>query len=135
MIPELGHFALILALLLSSAQAFFSFGGAARGTEVWMAAGRSAVVGQFVFIAVAFGALAWSFVEGDFSVLYVASNSHSELPLFYLPVLLLLGTIAWILTRKTPKPGHCRKCGYDLTGNVSGRCPECGAKIAAGRKM
>ena len=83
MIPELGHFALILALLLSTAQAFFSFGGAARRIEAWMAAGRSAVVGQFVFIAVAFGALAWSFVERDFSVLYVASNSHSQLPLFY----------------------------------------------------
>ncbi len=26
-------------------------------------------------------------------------------------------------------PGHCRKCGYNLTGNVSGRCPECGATI------
>jgi hypothetical protein len=22
--------------------------------------------------------------------------------------------------------GRCQKCGYDLTGNVSGRCPECG---------
>ena len=83
MIPELGHFALILALLLSVAQSAFSFGGAARGSPAWMAAGRSAVVGQFVFVAVAFGALAASFVERDFSVLYVASNSHSELPLFY----------------------------------------------------
>jgi len=27
--------------------------------------------------------------------------------------------------RRLP-PGHCRKCGYNLTGNVSGRCPECG---------
>ena len=25
-----------------------------------------------------------------------------------------------------PGPGHCQKCGYDLTGNVSGVCPECG---------
>jgi cytochrome c-type biogenesis protein CcmF len=83
MIPELGHFALILALLLSVSQSAFSFGGAARGNAAWMAAGRSAVVGQFVFIAVAFGALAWSFVQQDFSVLYVASNSHSELPIFF----------------------------------------------------
>jgi len=30
------------------------------------------------------------------------------------------------------KPGHCRGCDYDLTGNVSGRCPECGTPIAAG---
>ena len=83
MIPELGHFALILALLLSTSQSAFSFGGAARGNAAWMAAGRSAVVGQFVFVALAFGALAWSFVQQDFSVLYVASNSHSELPVFF----------------------------------------------------
>ncbi len=83
MIPELGHFSLILALLLSIAQAVFNLGGAARRNEAWMAAGRSAVVGQFVFVALAFGALAWSFIQRDFSVLYVASNSHSELPLFY----------------------------------------------------
>jgi cytochrome c-type biogenesis protein CcmF len=83
MIPELGHFALILALLLSVAQAGFGLAGAARGNAAWLAAGRSAVVGQFVFVALAFGALAVAFVQRDFSVLYVASNSHSELPLFY----------------------------------------------------
>jgi cytochrome c-type biogenesis protein CcmF len=83
MIPELGHFALILALLLSATQSAFSLAGAARGNVAWMAAGRSAVVGQFVFTAVAFAALAWSFAERDFSVLYVASNSNSQLPLFY----------------------------------------------------
>jgi cytochrome c-type biogenesis protein CcmF len=83
MIPELGHFALILALLLSATQSAFSLAGAARGNVAWMAAGRSAVVGQFVFTAVAFAALAWSFAERDFSVLYVAANSNSQLPLFY----------------------------------------------------
>ena len=83
MIPELGQFSLILALLLSVAQVVFGLAGAARRNSAWMAAGRSAVVGQFVFVALAFGALAWSFVERDFSVLYVASNSNSELPLFY----------------------------------------------------
>jgi len=83
MIPELGHFALILALLLSIAQAAFGLGGAARRHAGWMAAGRSAVVGQFVFVAVAFGALTWAFVQRDFSVLYVAINSNSQLPVFY----------------------------------------------------
>ncbi len=40
-----------------------------------------------------------------------------------LSVILLL----WLLARrKRPTPGHCVKCGYDLTGNRSGRCPECG---------
>jgi cytochrome c-type biogenesis protein CcmF len=83
MIPEIGHFALILALLLTIAQAVFGLGGAARGNVAWMQAGRSAVAGQFVFIAVAFGALAWAFIARDFSVLYVATNSNSELPLFF----------------------------------------------------
>ncbi len=32
-------------------------------------------------------------------------------------------------TRKTPPIGHCHQCGYNLTGNVSGTCPECGTRI------
>jgi cytochrome c-type biogenesis protein CcmF len=83
MIPEIGHFALILALLLAIAQAFFGLAGAARGQAAWMQASRSAVAGQSVFVAIAFGALAWAFIEKDFSVLYVATNSNSELPIFY----------------------------------------------------
>ena len=35
-----------------------------------------------------------------------------------------------ILTRPPPGPKLCRKCSYDLTGNVSGVCPECGSPIA-----
>ena len=83
MIPEIGHFALILALLLAIAQAFFGLAGAARGQAAWMRASRSAVAGQAAFIAIAFGALAWSFIDKDFSVLYVATNSNSQLPIFY----------------------------------------------------
>jgi cytochrome c-type biogenesis protein CcmF len=83
MIPEIGHFALILALLLAIAQAFFGLAGAARGQAAWMQASRSAVVGQSVFIAIAFGTLAWAFIDKDFSVLYVATNSNSQLPIFY----------------------------------------------------
>ncbi len=37
--------------------------------------------------------------------------------------------ILWRRDRRKP-PGHCRKCGYNLTGNVSGRCPECGARTS-----
>jgi len=33
---------------------------------------------------------------------------------------------------KGPRKGHCIACDYNLTGNVSGRCPECGTPIAAG---
>jgi cytochrome c-type biogenesis protein CcmF len=79
MIPEIGHFALILALLLAIAQSVFGLGGAARKHAAWMAAGRSGVVGQFVFVAVGFGALVHAFVQREFSVLFVALSSISEL--------------------------------------------------------
>jgi cytochrome c-type biogenesis protein CcmF len=48
-----------------------------------MSVARPAVTGQFVFVAVAFACLVYSFINGDFSVLYVARNSNSHLPLFY----------------------------------------------------
>jgi hypothetical protein len=40
-------------------------------------------------------------------------------------------TVLWWLDRRRLAPGHCPCCGYDLTGNVSGRCPECGAQVGA----
>ena len=51
-------------------------------------------------------------------------------------LLLLLAGVptAFLFWRDRRKPpGHCRQCGYDLTGNVSGRCPECGAEIVPTR--
>ncbi len=83
MIPELGMFALILALLLSAAQAFFGLVGPWLGKPGWSAVARPAVAGQFVFVAMSFGCLVYSFVVNDFSVLYVANNSNTQLPLFY----------------------------------------------------
>jgi cytochrome c-type biogenesis protein CcmF len=83
MAPELGIFALILAFVLSVSQAFFGLMGAWRDKPVWMAVARPAVSGQFVFVVMAFACLVYSFVTNDFSVLYVARNSNSQLPLFY----------------------------------------------------
>ncbi|MEQ1881198.1 MAG: heme lyase CcmF/NrfE family subunit [Burkholderiales bacterium] len=83
MIPELGHFALILALCIAAAQAVLSLVGAARGNTVWMSVARPAAQGQFVFVALAFACLAYSFLNNDFSVLNVAANSNSGLPWFY----------------------------------------------------
>lgn len=83
MLPELGHFALILALLLAGLQAFFGIAGPALGRERWIAAVTPAVAGQFVMVALAVGCLVAAFVGYDFSVAYVADNSNSALPLFY----------------------------------------------------
>ncbi len=83
MAAELGVFALILAFVLSLSQAFFALGGAWRGNAAWMSVARPAVTGQFVFVVTAFACLVYSFVNNDFSVLYVARNSNSHLPLFY----------------------------------------------------
>jgi cytochrome c-type biogenesis protein CcmF len=83
MVIELGLFALILALLLSCAQAFFGLVGPAVGNRRWMAAVRPAVAGQFVFVALSFAVLAYAFYVHDFSVLYVANNSNSALPALY----------------------------------------------------
>ncbi|MGZ9202217.1 MAG: heme lyase CcmF/NrfE family subunit, partial [Caulobacteraceae bacterium] len=83
MIPELGHFALIIALLLALTQAILPLVGAQRGNLTLMAVARPAAQGQFVFVALAFGCLAWSFAHNDFSVLNVAKNSFSQLPEVY----------------------------------------------------
>ena len=83
MIVELGLFSLVLALLLAVAQSFFGIVGPMRGNRRWMAAARPAVAGQWVFVTLSFAALSWAFYQNDFSVLYVANNSNSELPTFY----------------------------------------------------
>src|SRR5919198_2543262 len=83
MIPELGHLALILTLTLALAQAVLPLIGAQRGILGWMAVGRTAAYGQFTFLLVAFVCLAVSFVNNDFSVVYVANNSNTALPLPY----------------------------------------------------
>jgi cytochrome c-type biogenesis protein CcmF len=83
MIPELGHFALILALLLAAVQGSLSLAGAHRGVREWMAVARPAAQGQFVFVLFAWLCLVWSFVHNDFSVINVAQNSNSLLPTPY----------------------------------------------------
>src|SRR5947208_16278452 len=83
MLPELGHFALILALLLAGLQAFFGIAGPMLGRERWMAAVTPAVAGQFVMVSTAVGRLIASFVGNEFPVVSVAENSNSALPPSY----------------------------------------------------
>ncbi len=83
MIPEIGHFALILALFVAVAQAAVPLVGAACGNRAWMAVARPAALVQFALVGIAFGALTWCYVVSDFSVLNVVQNSHTNKPLLY----------------------------------------------------
>ena len=83
MVAELGHFALILALVIAAVQATVPLIGAQTGSNAWMAVARPAASAQFGFVALAFAALTYSFVISDFSVTTVAQNSHTMKPLIY----------------------------------------------------
>ena len=83
MIPELGHFALILALFVALVQGALPLAGAHRGRLAWIALARPAATAQALLLGVAFACLTTAFVQNDFSVLYVAQHSNSLLPLPY----------------------------------------------------
>jgi cytochrome c-type biogenesis protein CcmF len=83
MIAELGHFALILALGVSLLQLALPVYGLARGDARALAAARSAAATQLALVIVAYACLSLAFVHHDFSVVYVAANSHADLPLVY----------------------------------------------------
>jgi cytochrome c-type biogenesis protein CcmF len=83
MLPELGQFALILALLLAGVQCALPLVGAWRGNRALIAVARPAVAGQAVFVVLAFGVLTYAFLTQDFSVAYVAQNSNLALPWYY----------------------------------------------------
>jgi cytochrome c-type biogenesis protein CcmF len=83
MIPEIGHFLLWLALAVALAIGVIPMAGAARGRADWMAIGRPATYVLFLLVSLASVCLMTSFVKSDFSVLYVASNSNTHLPLEY----------------------------------------------------
>jgi len=83
MIPEVGQFALIVSLFLVACLGTLPIIGAARNSAVLMGTARTLAYGQFVFISIAFACLTYAFVVNDFSVLYVAQHSNSQLPVAY----------------------------------------------------
>ena len=84
MLPELGQFALILAACLSMTLAIVPLLGVSKGIGGWIALARPAAFGQLFFMVVAYGILTTCFLQHDFSVLYVATNSNTHLPTVYL---------------------------------------------------
>ncbi|WBS00976.1 heme lyase CcmF/NrfE family subunit [Pseudoduganella sp. SL102] len=83
MLPEIGNYALMLALALALVQGIVPLVGAQRADARWMAVARPATFAQVGFSTLAFACLASAFVQHDFSVLYVAQHSNSLLPWYY----------------------------------------------------
>ena len=83
MIVELGHYALILALLVALLQGVLPLIGTMTRNWHWQSLARPAAIIQFVLVSLAFAALAYAFQENDFSVRYVAENSNTRLPTMY----------------------------------------------------
>ena len=83
MTPELGNFALILALCMSLVLAIVPLIGSFNNTPGWIALARPATWGQFLFLVIAFACLVYAFLSNDFSVLYVAHNGNTQLPDIY----------------------------------------------------
>src|SRR5213078_2643295 len=83
MIAELGHFALVLALVLALVQSSVPFFGALRNDERLIAIAPAAAITQFLFVGLAFAALVQAHVVSDFSLVNVVENSHSAKPLLY----------------------------------------------------
>ena len=83
MLPELGQLALLLALLAALLQAALPLAGAAGNRPAWMAVARPAALAQLLLLGFAYFALTAAFVQQDFSVLYVANNSNTLLPMVY----------------------------------------------------
>ena len=83
MIGEIGHFCLIVALMVALVQGILPLLGAQNGRTAWMAVAQPAAQGQFLFVAIAFVLLTSAFVNNDFSILVVAQHSNTQLPTPY----------------------------------------------------
>ena len=83
MIPELGHFALILALCTAVILFAVPLIGSFTGHSGWMDMAKPAAGAHAFLISLSYACLTWAFISNDFSVLYVANTSNSGLPLVY----------------------------------------------------
>ena len=83
MIPEIGHLALVLALVVALVQGTLPLVGAQRRIPGWVAVAAPAALAQLALVAVAFLALTYAYLVSDFSVVNVAENSHTAKPLLY----------------------------------------------------
>ena len=83
MIVELGHFTLILALMVACVQMILPMIGAQTGWRSLMATAVPTAILQLILIGVSFAALTYAFVQSDFSLRIVVENSHTLKPMLY----------------------------------------------------
>ncbi|GLT17424.1 c-type cytochrome biogenesis protein CcmF [Vibrio zhanjiangensis] len=83
MIVEIGHFALIVSLAMAALLSILPLLGASRNNTVLMNTARPLSWGMFLLLALSFGVLLWAFYTNDFTLIYVATNSNSQLPWYY----------------------------------------------------
>ncbi|MCC2096338.1 MAG: heme lyase CcmF/NrfE family subunit [Hyphomicrobiales bacterium] len=118
MIVEAGHYALVLAFALALFQASVPLWGVLRKDAALMSTAPWTSVAQFIFVALAYGALTWAYLSSDFSLVNVIENSHSEKPLIYkisgvwgnhegsmllwILILVLFGALVAVFARRMP---------------------------------
>ena len=83
MIPEIGHFALMLGLCVALVVGVAGIAGGQRNRAEWIAVARAGTGVLWVLVALAFACLTWAFWVNDFSVAYVTEHSNSKLPDVY----------------------------------------------------
>ncbi len=83
MIPELGHFALILSLPVAALVGVLALLGAHRNRAPWIALAKPGAQALALLVTVSYLCLTQAFIANDFSVIYVAQHSNSLLPLEY----------------------------------------------------
>jgi len=83
MLPELGHFALIIGLAFAICLSIIPLVGLASNQQRLVGYAKPLTFGMFAFTAISIIILAWGFVNDDFSVKYIASHSNSHLPYYF----------------------------------------------------
>lgn len=98
---------------------------------------RWRVVKWFGLIGCTLTVIVWARVYYDYWWVAREFTPHAffvkSLAALLLPCAISTAAVWWYdwRDRRRIPPGHCRKCGYDLTGNVTGVCSECGKQMSA----
>jgi hypothetical protein len=115
----------VIALLFAFS-VWYTFGYLGRAGGVMATSGLLLITTDSVSPG---GLQVWAHASRALYWLPSTSGPFVTIPLWPLFVAAFIpSAIGWRRSRRR-RPGHCRKCRYDLTGNLSGICPECGTPV------